>query len=386
MFFWGIRRRHQIAGFVSEATQAGGALFRVSAGNLRYWLFWWGVICNGITMSTVRTLFAAAMAAILISHLPVLAGDTLVFDGGDGPGKGKHIVLLAGDEEYRSEEALPMLGRILSVRHGFKCTVLFSVDPETGVIDPVNQTNIPGMSVLGSADMVVMLWRFRELPDSEMRHFVDFLKEGKPVLGLRTSTHAFSYERNKQSVYADYDWRSKSWPGGFGQQVLGDTWINHHGDHGSESTRGVIESGKAGHPILRGVSDIWGATDVYGLAHLPAEAEVLVRGAVLAGMTPDSKPVEGRKNDPMVPIVWVKDYQVAGGKTGKAICSTFGSAVDFQCEDARRMVVNACYWALGLEGELPARANVNYVGKYEPTFFGFGKFRTGVKPLDWRLP
>lgn len=337
-------------------------------------------------MSTVRTLFAAAVAAILISHLPVLAGDTLVFDGGDGPGKGKHIVLLAGDEEYRSEEALPMLGRILSARHGFKCTVLFSLDPETGVIDPVNQTNIPGMSVLGSADMVVMLWRFRELPDSDMRHFVNFLEEGKPVLGLRTSTHAFSYERNKQSVYADYDWRSKAWPGGFGQQVLGDTWINHHGDHGKESTGGVIESGKAGHPILRGVSEIWGPTDVYGLAHLPADAEVLVRGAVLGGMTPEAKPVEGRKNDPMVPIVWVKDYQVSGGKKGKAICSTFGSAVDFQCEDARRMVVNACYWANGLEDKLPGEANVDYVGDYEPTFFGFGKHRPGVKPLDWRLP
>ena len=82
-----------------------------------------------------------------------------------GPGKGKHVVLISGDEEYRTEEALPMLGKMLAEKHGFKCTVLFAIDPATGTIDPKEQTNIPGWAAQDSADFLVLGLRFRDLPD-----------------------------------------------------------------------------------------------------------------------------------------------------------------------------------------------------------------------------
>src|SRR5258707_10504896 len=85
---------------------------------------------------------------------------------------------------------------------------------------------------------------------------------------------------------AKFHWQSKEWPGGFGQQVLGDTWVNHHGNHGKESTRGILNERFKEHPILRGVRDIWGPTDVYGIVHLPKDATVLVHGQVLEGMKP----------------------------------------------------------------------------------------------------
>src|SRR5206468_7448618 len=204
------------------------------------------------------------------------AADWVVFEGGEGPGKGKHIVFLSGDEEYRSEEGLPMLAKILAVRHGFKCTVLFSINPIEGTIDPVVQTNTPGMEALDSADLCVMALRFRELPDAQMKHFVDYLNSGKPIIALRTSTHAFAYGRNKQSPYAKYDWQSKEWPGGFGQQVLGETWVSHHGDHGKESTRGLINDQWKQHPVLRAVADVWGPTDVYTVTHLPQDTHALL--------------------------------------------------------------------------------------------------------------
>ena len=56
----------------------------------------------------------------------------LVYEGDHGPGLGKQIVFIASDHEYKSEEALPALARILAKRHGFKCTVLFGLDPATG--------------------------------------------------------------------------------------------------------------------------------------------------------------------------------------------------------------------------------------------------------------
>src|SRR3954470_11944320 len=104
----------------------------------------------------------------------------LVFEGGEGPGKGKHVVLLSGDEEYRSEETVPQLGRILSKRHGFKCTVLFAIDKKTGEINP-NVSNIPGLEALGSADLMIVFLRFRPLPDEQMKHIVDYVEAGKPV-------------------------------------------------------------------------------------------------------------------------------------------------------------------------------------------------------------
>src|SRR5688500_11525709 len=218
---------------------------------------------------------------LLLAAFPVFAKDWVEYEGKQGPGNGKHIVLLEGDEEYRSEEALPRLGKILAVQHGFKCTVLFPINPADGTIDPNVQTNIPGFEKIKEAALVVLFFRFRELPDAQMKHFVDHINAGKPIIAIRTSTHAFQYSRDKNSPYAKYDWRSKDWPGGFGQQVLGDTWVSHHGVHGKESARGIINQEQREHPVLRGVEDIWGPTDVYGIVHLPPGAKVLVHGQVL---------------------------------------------------------------------------------------------------------
>jgi hypothetical protein len=313
------------------------------------------------------------------------AGEWVTYEGKQGPGKGKQIVFISGDEEYRSEESLPMLAKILAVRHGFKCTVLFSINGADGTINPEIQTNIPGIEALDSADLCVMALRFRELPDEKMKHFVDYLNAGKPIVALRTSTHAFEYERNKQSLYAKYDWRSKEWPGGFGQQVLGETWVNHHGDHGKQSTRGVINPEFKDELLLRGVIDVWTPTDVYGVTHLPGDARVLVRGQVLSGMKPTDPPLEGPKNDPMMPIVWTRNYTNENGKTSRILATTMGSAVDFENESLRRLVINGCYWAVGLEKSIPQKADVNCVGDYQPTWFGFGKYKKGMKPEEFEL-
>jgi hypothetical protein len=300
-----------------------------------------------------------------------------------GPGKGLHVVLVAGDEEYRSEEALPMLAQVLAVHHGFRCTVSFATDPESGAIDPTAATRQPGLAALDSADALVLFTRFREWPDADMAHFVRYVESGKPIVAIRTSTHAFQYTRDPASPHARYDWRSEAWPGGFGRQVLGETWVAHHGAHGSQSTRGVLEPEQSDHPLLRGVRDLWGPTDVYAVRELPANAVVLVRGQVLDGMSADSKPVEGGLNDPMMPLVWIRERALADGVTQRVLCSTIGASVDLECEDLRRLVVNAVYWGVGLD--VPARADVTPVKPYEPTPFGFGTHRKGVHAADHAL-
>ena len=313
------------------------------------------------------------------------AADGVVYPGKTGPGQGKHIVFLAGDEEYRSEEGLPMLAKILAVRHGFKCTVVFAINPADGTIDPLTLTNMPGVAALDSADLCVLGLRFRELPDPQMKHFVDYLNAGKPIIALRTSTHAFKYDLNKASPYAKYDWHSTAWPGGFGQQVLGETWVDHHGSHGKESTHGVVNEAFKDQPVLRGVTDVWCPTDVYAVTHLPKNVTVLLWGQVLTGMKPTDPPVEGTKNHPLMPLVWLRDYTGENGKTSKVFTTAMGAAVDLENEGLRRLLVNAAYWAVGLEGQIPAKANADYVGDYKPGWFGFGKFKPGLKPEDLAL-
>src|SRR5438132_8109348 len=310
----------------------------------------------------------------------------VVFAGNDNPGNGKHIVLVSGDEEYRSEEALPQLAKILARHHGFKCTVLFAIDPKDGTINPIQTNNIPGLEALNTADLLVIFTRFRDLPDEQMKHIVDYVESGRPIIGMRTATHAFDIKSSP--TYARYGWRSREWDGGFGRQVLGETWISHHGEHGKQSTRGVIAPGAEGHPILRGIQDgdIWGPTDVYGVRlPLPGDSKPLVLGQVLTGMNPTDKPVEGKVNDPMMPIAWVKTYQGQQSKTARVFTTTMCAAQDFQSEGWRRLLVNACYWALGMEDKIPAKTDVELVGEYKPLPFGFGGFQKGLRPADFAI-
>lgn len=307
----------------------------------------------------------------------------VVLEGKEGPGKGKHIVFLAGDDEYRSEDLIPQLAKILAVHHGFKCTVLFAINKETGEIDPRTLDNIPGLKALEKADMMVMFLRFRELPDEQMKHIIDFTKSGKPIMGLRTSTHAFNYRKSNDSPYAKYSFRSKELDGGYGRQVFGETWISHYGRHNVESTRGLIVKGMGNEAIAKGVEGIWGPSDVYGLTTLTGDCKPIVMGQVLVGMNPDDKPHPTKQ---LVPVAWTKTYTSEAGNTARVFTTTMGHSFDLNSEGFRRLLVNACYWGLEMEDQIAAKSRVDFVGVYNPSKIGMGKHKTGLKPSDHKLP
>ncbi len=321
-----------------------------------------------------------------------------IYPGKRGPGNGKRLVLISGDEEYRSEEALPQLAQILATHHGFDCTVLFAINPANGAIDPGIRDNIPGLDALRTADLMIIATRFRELPDDQMQYIDEYVHSGRPIVGLRTATHAFHYSAGSNSRFRHYsDQDTSGWPGGFGRQVLGETWISHHGHHAVQSTRGIVAPGAEKHPVMRGVDGIWGPTDVYTAnLPLPDGCQTLVLGQVLVGMNATDKPISGdyitdrkgrkivkRPNDPMMPVAWTRTFAGRQGKPARIFTTTMGAAVDLQNEGFRRMLVNAAYWALGMEERIPARSKVDLVGSYTPTFFGFGKHRPGMKPSDF---
>lgn len=278
-----------------------------------------------------------------------------------------------------------MLAKILSQRHGFKCTVLFALDPD-GTINPDNNTSIPGIEALDAADGIVMQLRFRQWPDAAMKHLADAVARGVPIVALRTSTHAFRFPENSPSAYKRFN--------NFGREVLGENWVSHWGANRRGATRGIVEPGAESDPILRGVSDIFGDSGVYE-THPVADAKILARGQVLKGMSPTDGPdLEQRKkrksdgqeqgiNEPMMPIAWTRVNENTNGKKNRVFCTTMGAATDLANEGLRRMVVNGVLWAFALE--IPAKTDVRFVDPFAPTPYAFKGYRRGITPDDHAL-
>ena len=317
-------------------------------------------------MNSVSSVFTPALL-FLMTFAGVAQQSPLVYPGGHGPGRGKHVVLIAGDQEYRSEESIPALAQILAVRHGFHCTVLFSINRQTGQIDPNTIDNIPGLEALRRADLVVLFARWLELPDDQMKEIVDYTESGRPIVALRTSTHPFNYQKHPESIYAKYSYNSKDPSGGFGRQVLGETWIAHYGAHQKQSTRGIVAPGMERHPILRGVRDLWGESDVYEIRSLSGDSVPIVMGQVLMGMDPASQPDPAKK---LMPLAWTKSYTGTSGKKSRIFTTTMGHVMDFPNEGFRRMVVNACYWAMGMEKKIDGSRSVEFAAAFKPSPIG----------------
>lgn len=301
------------------------------------------------------------------------------YKGKKGPGHHKNIVFIATDHEYRGEESLPALARILAKRYGFNCTVVFGLDEDNN-IHP-GSSNLKGLEILEDADLMVLFTRFANLPNKQMQHINDYLEKGKPVIGLRTSTHAFSNKKNPEWGHYSYNYKgeNKTWHGGFGKLILGETWVGHYGKNHQQASKLILEEGQKEHPILRGVTDAWAQCGGYKAFPEKMNATVLARGRILNGMTPDAEPDTTKEE---LPVAWIRNYHLASGASGKVFTTTHGASEDLLSEGFRRMLVNASLWSVGLEKAIKADNNVNFVGPYTPTTFNFKGYKANVKPSD----
>jgi len=334
-----------------------------------------------------KTARRAIVFALAVSALSIVAHadnpNAVVYEGSGGIGAGKHIVYIASDHEYRGEESLPALARILAKHYGFKCTVIFGTDPTDGTIRP-GSSNLHGLDVLETADLMVIFMRFIDMPDDEMQHFVDYVDRGGPILGLRTSTHAFNIPKERKFYRYDFRYPGDDFHLGFGRRILGETWVTHYGENHRQSSILAIEPENADHPILRGVTSMHVQAGAY-TANPLAPSTVLARSVVLNGMTADS-PVDATKT--VMPVAWVRE--LPGHATPmRVFTTTQGASEDILNDGFRRMLVNAHLWCLGMEEEIREDAPIDFVGPYHPSTFSFTRFRRGIKPADlagWESP
>ena len=321
------------------------------------------------------------LALLCLAFLGIVARAAdapLTYVGTDGAGKGKKVVLIANDHEYKSEEALPELARILAKHHGFTCTVLFGIDPKTGNIAQGNPSDIPGTGALKDADLMVIFTRFQSILVEQMQPILDYLNRGGAVIGLRTSTHGFRYPKDSPLYKYSFDYKGEDYKGGFGRQILGETWVGHYGPNHKSSTRLDLVAEQSAHPVLRVVKNAWAEIGAYNAAPIEGST-ILAMAQPLTGMTPDA-PSDATKK-PM-PGAWVRTYKSSSGKEGRVFASTYGASGDLANEGFRRMLVNACLWTTGLEAAIKPDLEVGLVGPFNPTWLGTIKRAGAAKPSD----
>jgi len=288
--------------------------------------------------------------------------------------EGPHIVFVMGDEEYRSEESMPMIGRILKRELNAQISLCFPVD-SLGFINPNQSDNIENLAALDSADLMVMFTRFRALPESQLKHITDYVESGKPIVGIRTSTHAFLYKDDTTKIHMNNEWPT---------QVFGQQWITHHG-HFDDGDNPLTRVSKAKeHIILNGV----GSFDAYSwLYHVDGGDWKLYGDSepILEGLSLRSNHEKENRLDKFPlknPVAWTKTYRGQNGQSARVFFTTLGHPFDFKNEEMRKLILNGIYWALGIDKNIPIDGvNADMEDIYNPNNSGFGeKYKKGIKP------
>ena len=296
-------------------------------------------------------------------------------------GKMPHVVFITGDDEYRSEESMPMLARILKERYHFRVTVCYSLAKD-GSIDPAEHNNVTGIEALDDADLMVLFTRFRDLSEEQFKHFLKYVAAGKPIVGFRTATHAFKFDTHPQ-------YKAWGWHGEKIAQLVGQNWITHHGhfsDGHKPLTDVTLVAEQKSHPILRGVKPFAAFSWLYhvegGGDKLRGDAKPLLMGRSLKS----NHAMKGNtKRYPLSnPVAWTKTYTGKSGTTGRVFFATTAHSYDFKLESVRKLAINGIFWALSMEQKIPADgADVKIIGTYKPNNSGMNAFKTGLKPQQF---
>ena len=208
------------------------------------------------------------------------------------------VVLVSGEEEYHSAETLPTFAKFLETNSAVK-TIYLECQPKPDRID--------GLEALERADLLIVFARRMTLPEAQLRRFQKYFDSGKPVIGLRTASHAFQ------------NWLA------FDAQVLGGNYGNHYGK--DLLPRIAVAPAAQAHPILRGVpASFVTAGSLYRNTPLQTNTTTLLTGSI---------------PDHTEPMAWTHDYRGA-----RVFYTSLGHPQDFAEPAFRRLLVNAIDWAL----------------------------------------
>ncbi len=254
-----------------------------------------------------------------------------------------HVVFVTGDHEYGSEQTMPLLAAELEKHYGFRTTVLKAFPDENA------EQNIPGLDALGTADVAVFFLRWRRLPADQLQHIARFLDSGKPLIGFRTTSHAFNYPKNHplakwNQFAADYFGAPPGWGGG-----------HYHYGHTSSTQVTVVPEARR-HPILTGVAPAFSVRS--WLYHVLPNYPPADAGRLLVGKSVKPERADAVDN----PVAWTWKNKAGA----RVFFTTLGHPEDFRNESVQRLVINAMLWTAGKHVPAkwagPFEVNVAYHG------------------------
>jgi len=224
-----------------------------------------------------------------------------------------HLVILSAEDEYKTEQTLPAFAKA-ELDAAFRVTVL--------VADPKDRTRIPGIEALDTADALFLSVRRRPLSESDLGRIRKFLAAGKPLIAIRTSSHAFAVRGGEKLPEGGSEWKE------FDREILGGNYTGHYPE-AKKTTVQIVADVK--HPILTGVKPEPFAvgSSLYKTSPLGAGTTILARGSI-----------EGQ---PSEPVAWVRERP--GG--GRVFYCSLGHIDDFKEANAVKLLRNGVYWAMG---------------------------------------
>lgn len=258
--------------------------------------------------------------------------------------KKPYVVFVAGDHEYSGEQTMPIFAQELEKNYGFTCKVISAYPNQNA------ETNIPGLKELEKADMAIFFLRWRQLPDSQLVHIENFLKSAKPIMGFRTSTHAFNFPKgHPQEKWNDFGEFALNAPPGWRRKG------NHHHYGHNSTTQVYIAKDAAKDKLLRGVNpDFKVPSWLYHV--LPSYPTVGSKWLLMGkSINPDHEAIDN-------PVAWYGTNSYGA----KVFTTTLGHPEDLHQKDLQKLVINAIHWGVGkkipkkLKASLPI--NVPYRG------------------------
>jgi nicotinamidase-related amidase/type 1 glutamine amidotransferase len=258
------------------------------------------------------------IVAYIESHIcPTIASDQVL--GGKpfrfAADRRPHLVVVVSESEYRTAKTVPeFVAKHLGKT--FRTSLVFGNAKEPN--------DLPGIEALADADVLLLSVRRRLLPPQQLQRFRDFVAAGKPVVGIRTASHAFAAGA-KQTVPAG----SAQWPE-FDREVFGGNYHNHYGQNRQPTIEALPD--RRASPLLRGLErpKFLAHGGLYKTSPLAAGAVVYLRGAI--------------SDVPPEPVAW--SYDRPSG--GRSFYTSLGSEGDFQIPEFRRLLFNALHWAAGI--------------------------------------
>lgn len=243
---------------------------------------------------------------ILISFLTIFAS-----------AQKKQIYVILGDDEYKTEKTIPHYANQV-FKEDFDLHYIYS--------DLKDRNHLEGLEEISKADLVILSVRRLALQKQQLNAVRNYLKSGKPLLSIRTSTHGFSLRNNVPGPQG-----SDQWPE-FDKEILGCNYDGHYPNE--DLTNVVFEYKNAKHPVVKSIKNFTCRSWLYKVTPMEKDTNILLWGSTH----------EGVKH----PVAWTRTTQYEG----KVFSTTLGHPEDFTKREFVQLLYNATYWLLDVKPKI----------------------------------